>query len=312
MGQAGSVALAADKEARDAAIEIGSRLGVPDASSLAPYDGDALRAEAERFLAATSDLASSLFGRHEDLAGLVSALVARDVPGVWPRRPDARWLTDLFQSSPLLAGLSLDLGPTPPSLGASSFVRSLARFGSAYARASVLGSAPFFAMASDAFEAHPMRRGALFAGLLLDATFLRRKLGLSREAAAKVVRALAPAVLARLRLDASGVLVDLARAKPSELEEVLGAALQVPVPQGVCGLLPRPDGLAGARLFGALFALGDRESLRDGFDEDWFENPHGLASLREADAAPRALRALPDEIRGRAEALARALEGLAS
>ncbi len=310
LGEGSGPVLVAEKEARDAVLEIGSRLGVPDAHSLAPYDDEALRAEAERFLAVTRDLASSTFGAHEDLAGLLPVLVAREVPGVWPRKPDARWLTDLFGATPLLAGLSLDLGPTPASIGAASFVRSLARFGAAYARSSVQGGVPFV-FASDASDAHPMRRGALFAWLALDSIFLRKKLGLSREAADKVARAIGVTTLARLRLDACGVLVDFARARPSDLDEVLGNALQVRVPSGVAGVLPRPDVRAAAHFFGALFAVGDRESLRDGFDEDWFQNPQGLSFLREQDATLRSPRVAAEETKGRAEILGRALEAIA-
>src|SRR6185503_538519 len=81
--------LSAEKRAREAQIEISTRLGIADPSSLAVCDRSLLRSESERLLARTGDLASSRLGPHQDLAGLLAALVARDVPGVWPTRVDA-------------------------------------------------------------------------------------------------------------------------------------------------------------------------------------------------------------------------------
>ena len=292
-GEAGSAVLGAEKISREATIEITSRLGVGEPSSLAVFDRAALSAEGERLLAKTSDLASSLLGPREDLAGLMGELVARDVPGVWPRAPDARWLSEQFHGTALLEGLTLDLGPTPPPLGASSFMRGLSRFGAAYARAAVLGGGPFVLL-GDPSDTHPMRRGALFASLLLDPHFLRKKLGLSREAAAKTVRALGATVLARARIDAALTLVDVARASPSEIEEVASEALRVRVPRALGGVLPRPDTRAPSRLAGMLLALGDRDELTSRFDEDWFLNPRAFLFLRESDASRRSPR-LPKE-----------------
>jgi len=302
--------LAAEKLARETEIEITSRLGVVDPASLAPFDPVALASEAKTLLAKTADLASSRFGSREHVAALVGDLVARDVPGVWPRAPDARWLFELFRGTPLLEGLALDLGTAPRSLGASSFARALARLGAAYARASVLAGGSFLA-ASDPSDAYPLRRGALFAGLLVDPLFLRKKLGLSREAAARTVRQVGASALAQARLDAMRTILDVALASPADIEEAASDAFRVHVPPALAGVLPRPDPRAAAKLAGALLAAQDRDALCDRFDEDWFENPHALEFLREVDAVPGAPRVPNEALAGSAERLARSLERMA-
>jgi hypothetical protein len=301
--------LALEKALREATSEIEAKLGVTDPSRFVPWDGAALEVEAKTFLAASRDLAASSFAPREDVAGLIGDLVARDVPGIWPRAPDARWLFDEFRSTPLLDGLSLDIGPTPRALGASSFARALARFGAAYARAAVAGGRTFV-MASDPSELHPYRRGALFAGLLLDPFFLRKKLGMSRDAAESTSRTLAKTALADLRLAATRTLVDFARASPSDLEETSSEALQVRVPLELAGVLPRPSPRAPAHVTAALLAHVDAESMRSQFDEDWFANPHALLYLRDVDASPRPLRIAKETLDGSAAKLVKHLEAM--
>ncbi len=303
--------LAAERRLRESQIEITSRLGVPDDLAIATFEGDRLRNEAQEWLAKTSDVASSVLGADEDLPRLLGALVSRDVPGVWPRRPDGRWLGELFRTAPFLDGLELDLGPTPAPLGASSYARALARFGAAYARAAISTGRPFV-LASDPSDVHPMRRGALFGSLLVDAVFLRRKLGLSRDAASRAARSVAATVLASVRLDAVRTLVDFATTSASAIEEAASDALKVHVPASLAGLLPRPDGRAPSRLLGVLLADGDREALRSRFDEDWFDNPRAFGFLREEDATLRPPRVPSEAFEGSAARLARVLEELLS
>jgi len=310
LGASPSPLLGHEKALRDAMQEITLRLGVADASAFAPFDRAVVAQEGEQLLRRTDDLAASLFGRTGDLAGLVAQLVARDVPGVWPTHPDARWLFDQFQGSPLLQGLTLDLGPTPPALGAASFARALARLGAAYARAAVLGGAPF-AMSSDPSELHPLRRGALFASLAADPLFLRKQLGLSRDAAAAAARALAATFLAAARLAAVGATIDGTGASATTIAEAVEDALKVPVSPSLSGVFPRFCPRAAARLTASLLARADAAELKSAFDEDWFKNPRGLFRLRELDAAPRAPKLPSEALRGSVEALARDLEALA-
>jgi hypothetical protein len=299
-----------EKTLRQATEEITSRLGAAAVDAKTPFERAAAVAEAEQFLRRTRDLAGALVSREPHLADLVATLVAREVPGVWPTKPDARWLFDQFQGTPLLQGLTLDLGPTPPPLGGASFARALARFGAAYARAAVLGRAPFV-VTSDAIEFHPMRRGALFAQLAADPVFLRKRIGLSREAAGAAARALARTSLAALRLAAARTIVDVASASAATVTEAIEDALQVSVPAELAAVLPRVDPRAPLRFVAALAARADGDELRADFDDDWFRNPRALTSLRERDAAPRPAKLEGGALQGAAEPLARALEALA-
>jgi hypothetical protein len=299
-----------EKALREARQEISERLGLADPSSLDPFDRAVVAEEGEQLLRRTGDLAGTLFSPAEDLAGLVGQLVARDVPGVWPTKPDARWLFAQFQGTPLFQGLTIDLGPTPEALGSASFARALARLGAAYARSAVLGRAPFSA-SSDPSDVHPLRRGALFAALAADPFFLRKHVGLSRDAAAAASRALGATFLAAARLAAVGVTVDVGSASANAIAEAVEDALKVRVPPELSGVFPRPSLRAAERLTASLLARADMIELRSAFDEDWFRNPRGLLHLRELDATPRP-RKLPSEIlRGSAEPLARALEAMA-
>jgi hypothetical protein len=299
------------KTLREATQEITARLGVADPSSLVPFDRASVEEEATQLLRLTNDLAASIASGTADLAALVAKLSARDVPGVWPTRSDARWLFEQFQSSPLLQGLTLDLGPTPAPLGGASFARALARFGAAYARSAVLGGAPFVAL-SDASDVHPLRRGALFASLTADPVFLRKNMGLSRDAARAASRALTSTFLAALRLGALSTIVDVVRDSPAAIGEAVEDALKVPVPLELSGVFPRLHLKAAERFLASLLGFADSVELASRFDEDWFRNPRGLLHLRELDAAPRPPKVPAATVRGQAAKLAQALEATAS
>ncbi len=311
IGSASARVLAAERAARESVIEVSSRLGVTGPSWLCPYDPAELLAEAQGVLRATADLAANLFGPCEDLAGLFGELVARDVPGVWPTRADARWLFEQFRATPLLEGIQPELGPTPAVLGASSFARALARFGAAYARAAPSSGSPFV-LSHDPSDGVALRRGALAAALLVNPVFLRKRIALSREAARGTARALAATWLADVRLAAVRSRVDVALASPVEAQEAAEEALHVRVPVHLSGVVPRPDPRAPVRLAAALGACRDAVELRDRYDEDWFENPRALSWLREIDDAARPRRWPKGALEGWSKALARSLEELAS
>jgi hypothetical protein len=303
--------LATEQRLREATDEISSRLGVTDASELATYEHDALKKECEHLLRRTDDLASAVLRPDGALAPLLGKLVARDVPGVWPSRADARWLHDQFHATPLLEGLSLDLGPLKAPLGGSSFARALARFGAAYARAAVQDGGPFVGC-SDASEAHPFRRGALFGSLVADPVFLRKQLQLSREAAAKSARALGGTLLAEVRLVATRTVTDFGRVSAREIAQAVESVLGVPIAPHLAGVLPRLSLRAHERALGSLLATDDVCALRSRYDEDWFKNPRGLLFLRESDAAPRPDRLPREALEGSGERLAVALTELAT
>lgn len=310
-GQVGALASAA--RARDEALaEIAARLGVADARALLlPCDPEAIARAAEETLAATADLAAARLGGCEDLAGLVSRTLAREVAGVWPAHLVARTLAAPFAGTALLEGVSLDLGPLPRALGAASWARALARFGAAWSRGAAPRSAPFV-LAHDPTDARAHRRGALFGALVVDPAFLRHALGLSREAARSAARTLATTLLAAVRLEAARTLVGDARTPLAESSERLAAALGVHVPRGLAHVLPRDERRAPVRLLGALGAVADRAALVASHDEDWFRNPRALAALRgdEGTLADHAVD--PASLDGAPRALARALEELAA
>jgi len=307
LGETGPAVLLAERTLRQAQIEITGRLGAAELGLDSPYDRASLLAEASHFVARSDDVGSAHFEQEKDFVSVIDRIVARDVPGVWPTRSHARWLFDQFQSSELLEGLALDLGPTPATLGASSFARTLARFGAAYARA-VVSSSATFVHAHDPTDAHPLRRGALFASLLADPTYLRKQLAFSRDAAEKAARALAVTFLAEARLVAMRTLGDFALASSSEIHEATEYALSTRVSDSLAGVLPRPSNRAGMRFAAMLLATDDREMLRSEFDDDWFRNPRALFFLRERDEAWRWARHPKELLEGSAERLAVALE----
>jgi hypothetical protein len=283
----------AESDLASAREEIASRLGVADPSEMqAACSRNAILLEARDLLGRTDDLARAVFEPVETLAGLLPILIAREVPGTWPARLSGRWLGDLFRTTTLADGLSIDLGPLPRTIGASSFVRGLARFGAAYARAASDRAGPFV-LSNDATDSHALRRGALFAMLLVDPVFLTKKLGFSKEASGSVARALGRTLLGAVRLEAVRSTVDFARASNAEVADAVERAWCVRTRPALSAVLPRARLDAPSRLVGVLLAAIDRDQLVARFDEDWFDNPRAAAWLRERDAVLRPA-ALPD------------------
>jgi len=302
-------AVSAARHAREAEREIGARLGAADGSTLLPYDPAALREAAADLLAKTDSMARSFFGPEDDWAGLLGKMVARDVPGVWPGGSLLRWTVEPFRATPLLEGVTLDLGPMPTTLGVSSFLRALARFGAAYGRAApATGST--FVHAHDASELGALRRGSLFAGLLTLPAFLRRRVGLSPESARGAARQAGLVLLFGARLDALRALVDLLLVSESEGQDRLQEVCKVSLPSSLVGVMPCAPARAPHALAGAFLAASDAEMLRERFDEDWYRSPHALRHLRESDAAPYAMHLPKDSFAGAAARLATWFEAI--
>jgi hypothetical protein len=299
----------AERHLREGEIEIGARLGAGDGAAFWSCEPEILRQTASELLAKTDDLASSLLAPLGEFSNLVGTVVARDVPGVWPGGSMFRWTVDMFRATPLLDGITLDLGPAPPALGASSFVRAFARFGAAYARAAP-ATGPTFAHAHDPLEIGALRRGALFGALFAEPAFLRQRVELSPEAARGAARDMGRTLLASVRLDAVRALADLPMLGPSEAAERVHQALPVNVPPGLAGVLPRAAPRAPFTFLAALLARADAEALRDRFDEDWFRNPEALRHLRQTDAAPFDPKLPKDALAGAATRIAAWLESL--
>lgn len=282
---AGGAAPVADAARRlaDRRAEAARLLGVDlDAVEIPIEPGAALTLIAERVLADTAPF----FEERGPWDASLSRGVGRSLGEGWPARLRARWLFELFHVGPLVEGLSLDLGPLPESLGASSFVRALAAFGAALADAD--GPRAFFVLARAPFDLRRARRSALFAGLAADPIFGARALGLGRDRARDQARGVARALVVSLRLDAARVLLRGALARPGAgvcFEERTAEALGAPIPRALAGVVPRLGPGDPARLAGALVAARDRRSLVDRFDEDWFKSPHAALAIREEDGS---------------------------
>jgi hypothetical protein len=222
--------------------------------------------------------------RHErgSLVQLVDRATARDAGEGWPVHLGPRWLQSSFERVPLLAGLRLPALRFPPVNGAASFARGLAAFGAAVAHVDRPQNMPF-SVARAPFDTLPDERATLFAGLVLEPSFHRRRLGLGRDRARAQVRVLARAALAWLRFALvawrAWELASTPRGE-REAEELAERWLEVDVPRGLGRVLPsaRPDAARG--LVGALLGALARERLREGFDEDWFEHPRAIEALR--------------------------------
>lgn len=299
------------KERDEALVEIASRMGVPDMwALLLPIDHALVLDLAREFLELTDDLAGQILGPAEDFAGLVELLLARDVRGSWPARPE-RFVEQLFDRSQLVEGLRIDPGPMPRALGASSLMRALARFGAAYARAAAPREAPFV-LAHDPSDLSPLRRGALFASLIADPVFLRRSLNLSRDEAQDAGRIVAKTILGTLRLEATRALAQLAKTAAGDLEELYSRAFALPWSPKLAHLLPRGSFRSPSTFLAGLLAASCRDQLIHRFDEDWFRNPHGLRHLREEDGTLSPLTLDPSELRALPRQLATTLERLVS
>jgi hypothetical protein len=309
-GRTGALEIA-ERDLAEVKGEISSRLGVGDPYEMEAACGrGAIAEQARDLLKRTDELAKAIFEPKRVLTGVLSILIARDVAGTWPAKLSERWLGELFCTTKLLDGLSIDVGPLPPTLGASSFMRGLARFGAACARAACDNAGPFV-LSNDATDTHALRRGALFAMLLTDPVFLTKKVGLSKTESMSVARSLGCTLLGAVRLQAVRCNVDISRLSPAEIADAIHEAWRVPAAPWLSGVLPRACHQAPTRLAAVLLAARDRDAMVDEFDEDWFDNPRAAQWMRGQDAAPRCAAIADDELSGSARLLAGRIEEIA-
>jgi hypothetical protein len=163
--------------------------------------------------------------------------------------------------------------------------------------------------------AFPAALGALLEGLLTEPLFLARALGVEKQHASDLVRALALGRLFALRARAAAlrVAVEVERGMSGAAwreahREALSAAALASWPDGFA----TRDADAGAQLLGlrgAAEAERLRRSLRERFDEDWWRNPRAAGVLAGLTATGRAG---PDEegppLASAAEALVEKME----
>jgi hypothetical protein len=274
----------------DRRAEAARQLGATNDGLEVPIEpAGALAAIAARFLAETSPLVERAPTWSAALAGAVGCAWAEG----WPARLHARWLFDLFRTGLLTQSPRPELGTLPAPLGASSFARALGAFGAALADA----GAPRVPWCSSRapFDLTRHRRAALFAALAADPVFGARALGLARGRARDQARGVARALLVTARLDAARVLLRGALERPphdcaARFEEHTGAALGLPLPPSLAGVLPRLGPEDPVRFTGLLVAVSDRRALIERFDEDWFRSPHAARAMREENGTPAAPR----------------------
>lgn len=301
----------------DRRAEASRLLGVPNPDDLEiPSDPpSAASSIADRVLTLTDPLLRDAAGSAASWDDVLDRSLARDATSGWPARMSSRWMEDQLRASKLTEGLAIDLGPLPAPRGATSFALAFARFGRAFAFASLPHSAPF-SLGRPPFELRASRRSALFAGLLADPVFGMRALGLSRDRAREQARSIARGFVISLRLAAAKVrlrgslLLPLARRR-ERLEEETERALGTPIPGSLVGVLPSLSPRDPADLLGYVLAARDRRELIERFDDDWYRSPHAARALREEQAVlPASPRATEASLLEALTDLGRALEAV--
>ncbi len=273
---------------------------------LAPPD---MAEHARRFLADSADALGSL-----ELGSLPDVLEQGMAPGAadgWPRQLSLRSLNDLLGSSDWLSGLRVDLGELPVALSAASFLRGLLKLGAAWNDALAPVGQPF-SIAHDPFGLARASHGALFAGIALTPTFLKRQLELGKERATGHARALAQSALLFARQMALRVLLDEpSLAGPGALREAFSEhavnALGFELPPDGAGLFFRPRVGDAQRLAGLFLAATRSQWLAEEYDEDWFRNPRAIEQLRAEARLPPAVTCTTESLKAGAHALQRAL-----
>ena len=211
-------------------------------------------------------------------------------PDVFPPRVSETWLSDPFRATDLTKSLRIDPGEFCHGVGPASFARGLARFGAAWAEAAAPKDQPFV-IAHDPFGLQTSTFGALFAGLLANAEFAKRALGLGSSKTKELLRAMSVIFLMESRAVALRVLLrQPALESESEFRDAFEALVEthlgVSVPAhalGVTWSLRRDD---AQRLAAMGLAAVRHNELRDAHNEDWFRNPRAIEELRADVAKP--------------------------
>jgi len=267
-------------------VEATRRLGIADLGEVEhpPFTRAEVDEAASTALGVTDEVFAAEVGEGDARRSFEIAL-ARDAGEGWPAHLTERWVQSLFRG-PLTEGLTLSLGDLPRPLGASSFARALGRFGMALGRADMGRSQPMALLRGPEDPLHHAR-AALFAKLTFEPAFHRRKLGLDPPRARAEARRVGRAGLAWCRLSAARALTWRALSEATPWPDRVGTASDLflrasgaPLDRGLVGVLPLPSPSAGASFAGMLHAFATSVSLREQFDEDWFDNPRALESLR--------------------------------
>lgn len=260
---------------------------------------------ARRWLESSKDACQSLELR--GLAAWIGGGLALGAADGWPRQLSLRSLNDLLGAKDWLSGLRMDPGELPAALSPASFLRGLLRLGAAFCEALAPPSQPY-CLAHDPFGLGRSEHGALFAGIALTPSFLRRSLNLGKDRAVVHARALAQSALLHSRMLALRVLTARAalegRSSLAEsFSEQAALALGFELPDTAAGLLFRPRLGDAQRFCGVLLAAERAERLAQEYDEDWFRNPRAIERVRAEAQSPPATTCSTERLEAGARAL---------
>lgn len=272
--------------------ELSTRLGFasPDEVS-APSDD--VEERAERWLTDTEDLWQTrpILEPSDLLRQAMGSAASLD----WPARLTPRHLLGFFAETRLFDALELDPGRLPDGLAPASYLRALARLGAAFVDATAPRDQPF-CIAHDAYGLQRRRHGALLSLLLMNAEFLRRRLGASRDGVVLARRGLATSLLIATRIAAFRVLLrKAAHGGRQRLEEAFESELpqvcRVELGRHSAGVFIRLHDDDPHRFVGALLGADSSRALTESHDDDWFRNPRAVDQLRSEAQRPPECRA---------------------
>jgi hypothetical protein len=241
---------------------------------------------AEAVLRATEPAFAEM--RDRPLVGMLDVAVASAAGDGWPAKITARWVREVFRG-PLFDGVAVDLGGLPDAVGAASFARVLARAGRELAFRDRPAGVPY-TLVRDPFDLLEARRGALFAGLVLEPRFHQKKLGLGPARAKEQARVVARASVVWIRLAALRALVAAGMATGGSIDDypdLSERCLGRPLSRELAGVFPHVGPRSALDLAAVLAAARDRAIYREGFDDDWFDNPRAHEALRHEHHAAR-------------------------
>jgi len=243
---------------------------------------------AERWLKRTEDVWQTT--PELGLDALIEQALAQKAQVEWPARITPRALLDFFSDSRLMEDLNLDPGPLPATIAPASWVRALARLGSAFVDASAPRDQPF-AIRHDPYGLERRRTGALFGLLLSNREFLRRRLGASKSTSDAARRSLCLCFLIESRMAALRVLLRRAalqgaRALRECFEAESQRAIRVSLPGHAAGVVVRLHDDDVQRFCGLFLGVLRANELTMAHDEDWFRNPRAVDQVRSEAALP--------------------------
>jgi hypothetical protein len=250
--------------------EVAARIPAdPLAMATVPGEG-ALGAAAERFLAATRDLATEVLrvpGAPPGFPSQLRSALAQDATEGWPARLGPRWLVECFAGAPSASAPSLPRFVC----GGSTFARAARLHGEAVHRALRPRGLPFV-LARSPLEADARATGLLFASALATRVFHRRALRASARVADAQARALARCMLFSARRAAARVAAGEVAARAHLLGEP-------PMPAPLASVLLAPTTAAFVEFAAWLDLPASVTRTEERFDEDWFANPRFGADL---------------------------------